>query len=329
MVKLSKQLNLPIGEDLAGLFYTLRRFGIERVKDKKVAFIGAEGGEVRPLLGWSSQVGIEPNPLPESGRYRPIAALDSSTSYVADTEDGSIYAAKAGLVVSTLERRKVHVIGPFIIYLGEDTVEEFAESFSNEIPPMILLMDKQVAMRAIRVLLERHVALMVTRALEGGLILLDGPLRLSLFEPRDASLDSIFEGATMVGLSKASRIKLVNRLASVLLKADRPSFIEITGVIKTIIRPSLGRSFLVKLEKSGLPFRADIPSHSDPEETFSSLRFSDILVRGYPESLRIAHLLSVFTAAEIAALKGIIASQASEVLAAEDLRKAVLGSLRI
>lgn len=329
LVKLNNQLNLPIGESLVGLFSKLEELGVERVRGKKVLFVGSRGSEVRPLLGWGPQVGIKPIPLPESGQYKPLAALDSSVAYVAETEDGSVYVAKAALVISTLKRRKVHVIGPFIICLGEDTVKEFARNFSGEIPPMILLMDRQMAMRGIRVLLERHIASVAASLLKDGLILLDGSLRLSLFEPKDTGLDSLLEEATTVAISKASRIKLVNRIASVLLKSNEACFVEITGFMKTIVKPSLGRSFVVKLETSGLPFRADLPSHADPKETFSSLRSSDMIIRGYPESLRIAHLLSVFTAAEIAALKGIIASQAGEILATEDLRKVVLGSLKI
>lgn len=258
-----------------------------------------------------------------------MAALDSSVAYVAESEDGSIYVAKAALVLSNPKGRKVHVIGPFIICLGEDTVREFTQNFSGEIPPMVLLMDRQMAMRGIRVLLERHIASVAAGLLKDGLLLLDGSLRLSLFEPKDIGLDSLLEEATTVAMSKASRIKLINRIASVLLRNDGPCFVEITGFMKTIVRPSLGRSFVVKLESTGLPFRVDLPSHADPRETFSSLRSSDIIIHGYPESLRIAHLLSVFTAAEIAALKGIIASQAGEVLATEDLRKVVLGSLKI
>lgn len=329
LVKLNNQLNLPIGDNLVALFSKLEGLGIERVRGKKVLFTGSSGGEVRPLLGWGPQVEIEPIPLPKKGQHKPLAALDSSVTYVAETEDGSIYVAKAALVLSNSKERRVHVIGPFIICLGEDTVKEFVRNFSSDIPPMILLMDRQMAMRGIRILLERHVASVAAGLLRNGLLLLDGSLRLSLFEPRDMGLDSLLEEATTVAMSKASRIKLVNRIASVLLKNEGPCFVEITSFMKTIIRPSLGRSFIVKLDASGLPFRADLPSHADPKETFSSLRSSDIITRGYPESLRIAHLLSVFTATEIAALKGIIASQAGEVLATEDLRKVVLGSLKI
>ncbi len=305
---------------------------VRKLEGKKVLFVPSEDREVRPIQGWDIISLDDPVIISEEGERGSIVAIDSSVVHIAETDDGSVYGAKAALVVYDRGEREIHRVGPFLLYLNEENAREIASCFNSNVHPMLLLLDRQAAMKSMRLIMERSLASFAISYFKSRFILLDGSLRLSVFEPKWASLDILLsesKDATLVGISKASRIKLVNRLASSISKVDLPCYIEITKLIKSLIRPSLGRSYLVKLDRGGLVFRIDLPSHVDPSKAFPSLRNSDILNNGYPESLKIAHLVSIFTQAEIAGVKGIIASKARDVLMTEDIRRLVLGSLRL
>ena len=305
---------------------------VKTLEGKKILFASSEAKEVKPVQEWGRSGSIEPMMLKGEGQKTSLAAIDSSVVHLAETEDGSVYGAKVSLVVNREKGRDLYRAGPFILYINEENVKSFGSLFTNKVPTMLFLIDQQATMRAIRAVLERTMARLALNYLDEGMILLDGPLRLSIFEPYNASLDLLLatNGKTiLVGMSKASRLKPVNRIASYLAKVQSSCYVEITELIKSIVRPSLGRSFLVKLQDRGLVFRIDIPSHVEPRYVLSTIKHSDVLTRGYPESLKVAHFLSVFTMAEVAGLKGIIASKAGEVLVVEDLRKVVLGSLKI
>jgi hypothetical protein len=305
---------------------------VRTLEGKKILFVSSEAKEVKPVQEWGRSEGIEPVMLKGEGQKTPLAAIDSSVIHLAETEDGSVYGAKVSLVVNKEKGRALYRAGPLILYINEGNVKSFSGLFSNKVPTMLFLIDHQATMKGIRVILERTMAQLALNHLDEGIVLLDGPLRLSIFEPYNASLDLLLatnSKTILIGMSKASRLKPVNRIASNLAKIKGSCYVEITELIKSIVRPSLGRSFLVKLQDRGLVFRVDVPSHVEPEYVLSAMKHSDVLTHGYPESLKIAHLLSVFTMAEVAGLKGIIASKAGEVLVVEDLRKVVLGSLKI
>jgi hypothetical protein len=89
-----------------------------------------------------------------------------------------------------------------------------------------------------------------------------------------------------------------------------------------------GRSYLTRLTADGIPFRVDLPTDEDPDDVLSTVISSDVLVRGYPETLRAAHFLSIFTASEEAIVKSQLTRRAQvTILPSGNLRRTVLGTL--
>jgi hypothetical protein len=106
--------------------------------------------------------------------------------------------------------------------------------------------------------------------------------------------------------------------------------VDVTQHVKLFVADLLGKSYLSKLAQGGVPFRVDMTRGEDPDVVLSTVAESDILVRGYPETLRAAHFLSIFSDAEEAVVKGQLARKANvTVLPSDSLRKTVLGPLSL
>jgi hypothetical protein len=68
----------------------------------------------------------------------------------------------------------------------------------------------------------------------------------------------------------------------------------------------MGRVFVGKLARSGFPFRIDIDRKVQTEDCVASVKQltgTDIVDQGYPETLRLAHILSTFTASDVLAIQ--------------------------
>ena len=98
------------------------------LKGKKIIFSVDEKNLV-PIEGW----GKRPNPYcaetittiqPIKGNTI-VAALDSSSIQIAETEDGILYAVKSGIAISVSEHALMHFkIGPILFYLSEETIKQ-------------------------------------------------------------------------------------------------------------------------------------------------------------------------------------------------------------
>ena len=91
----------------------------------------------------------------------------------------------------------------------------------------------------------------------------------------------------------------------------------------------LGRVYVAKLSSDGFLFRTDIDRESTEEETqlaLGRLSGTDVIFHGYPETLRIAHIFSTFTANEILAIQRFVASNHHITLQSRpNLRRSLFG----
>lgn len=91
----------------------------------------------------------------------------------------------------------------------------------------------------------------------------------------------------------------------------------------------LGRVCIVKLSADGFLFRLDIDKEADEELALVSLgrvAGNDVIFHGYPETLRIAHIFSTFTANEILAIQRFVAANHHIALQSRlNLRRSLFG----
>jgi hypothetical protein len=334
LVKLNRQLNVILSSDALGQFAELSTNSFSGLQGKKLVLI-KRGEDAEPMMGWKSEGATLPiRPIQFSGTRRDVAALDSSVIQVAETDDGAVYASKAAIAFNIGGTRNSIMVGPNIVYVGDDSVHTLLGLLEKPVPKHLLLSDPKMAMRMIRVVTERMLAYEVSTGLEQGLMLIDGSLKPSVFEPRGRPLKQLLwqcaaNSTKVAAFTKGTKLKAIQRMESQLFDDDAyASFVEVTEHIKVFVSDLQGRSYLTRLTADGIPFRVDLPTDEDPDDVLSTVISSDVLVRGYPETLRAAHFLSIFTASEEAIVKSQLTRRAQvTILPSGNLRRTVLGTL--
>lgn len=310
---------------------------LDVLKGKKIVFC-YDDKKMMPVDGWGMR--SDPYSTTTVTTIRPIkenalvAAIDSSSIKLAETEDGSLYAIKCGVATAYASHSLMHFkIGPVLFYLSEKTVHE---SELEERLSRLVLLDDDLAKRLIRVRVERSVQKEIASHFANSIILVDGSLKASIFEERDRSIRKISESSVLrknmlVGISKSTRLKALDRAAAPLTKVPGPAYIEVDDIIKSLIRNIIGSNLMVKLEKGGSSspiLRADIVG--DVSQSLGMLLGNDVVAGGYPETLRLAHHISTFTSTEVTCLRSHILNNYDVTeLAAEDIRRTLLGSIPV
>ena len=309
---------------------------LDVLRGKKIMFC-YDDKKMMPVDGW----GMRSNPYSTTTitTIRPIkenslvAAIDSSSIKLAETEDGSLYGIKCGVTTAYAGHTLMHFkIGPGLFYLSEKTIHE---SDLEERLSRLVLLDDDMAKRLIRVRVERAVQKEIASNFTNSIILVDGSLKASIFEERDCRMSKISESSVLrknmlVGISKSTKLKALDRAAAPLTKVPEPAYIEVEDIIKSLIRNTIGSNLMVKLEKgtSSPILRADIVG--DVGQSLGMLLGNDVVAGGYPETLRLAHHISTFTSTEVTCLRSHILNNYDVTeLAAEDIRRTLLGSIPV
>lgn len=338
---MSTQLNPPFHASLSlgdlGIVESVSKClapKLDELKGKKIVF-SYDDKKMIPVDGW----GLRSNPYNSTTvtTIRPIkenalvAAIDSSSVKIAETEEGSLYGIKCGIATAYAGRALMHFkIGPVLFYLSESTI---LDSELEERLARLVLMDDDFAKRLIRVRAERAVQKELANHFTNSIILVDGSLRASVFEDRQRSIGRIAESCVlrknmMIGISKGTKLKVLDRAAAPLTKVPGPAYIEVDMIIKSLIRNTVGSNSMVKLEKSRPVLRADIVG--DRAESLGMLLGNDPVAGGYPETLRLAHYISTFTGTEMTCLRShVLNSYDVTELAADDIRSMLLGSISV
>ncbi|HEX2106375.1 MAG TPA: DNA double-strand break repair nuclease NurA [Nitrososphaera sp.] len=309
---------------------------LDVLKGKRIVFC-YDDKKMIPVDGW----GMRSNPYSTATMttIRPIkenaliAAIDSSSIKLAETEDGSIYGIKCGIATAYAGHTLMHFkIGPGLFYLSEKTIHE---SELEERLSRLVLLDDDLAKRLIRVRVERAVQKAIASNFTNSIILVDGSLKASIFEERDCRISKISESSVLrknklIGISKSTKLKALERAAAPLTKVPGPAYIEVEDIIKSLIRNTIGSNLMIKLEKgtSSPILRADIVG--DVGQSLGLLLGNDGVAGGYPETLRLAHHISTFTSTEVTCLRShILNSYDVTELAADDIRRTLLGSIPV
>jgi len=338
LIKLSKQINVT---DTAMRLtdYTdfqdsiMDAIGINNARGKPVIFTDDNNGEIRPIEGWGkNKMPIDIKSVePERGEAVNIIAVDSSSTTVAETEDGGIFAVKGGSCIIRDGQTYFQKMGPFIAYLGLSNIDRISHAISTKLSYAVAV-DKQMALRFLRNLTENMIIDNGINEIKKVQVLVDGSFKEPPFDLGRYSLMNIMkrhkEDARFLGISKSSSIRAIRALYGG-FTGNWIQYADISTLIYSLSKGEFGRKLLIKMDDDGFVFRADLDDYSDPAYVLSSLKKSDHLMHGYPESLKVAHLLSIFTSAEVAGVKATVAGVASEVLLGENMRKVLLGSLKV
>ena len=308
---------------------------------KKVIFRSDFSKESLALQSFDSQKGVPLTSIREfssNPRERLVAGIDSSCVLVGETEDGSIYAGRVTTVYGSKDGVQTYCrAGPIIFYLN---YEWFSSSFGASIPKNKLhaiISEVSVAERFIRIYLERSAQLQAAKSVSDALIAIDGSLQRSTLESREASLHEVQRAASenfnqVIGFSKSSNIREISSAANALSALKKGGvFIDITEAIRAVShRVGNNKIVAAKFSATAPVFRVDFSSYNVEDETqiLADLKSNDVFFRGYPETLRLAHHLSVFDSSTISSIRSYLSRRYRMVqVPSDDLRATVLGKL--
>jgi hypothetical protein len=291
----------------------------ERLTGKEFIF-NNDGKDAYPFAGWSEASDSETYPIvPEQGQAT-IASTDSSCILLGESFEGCVYAVRAAVSFSCAGIvRGYFRVGPTVVYLSP----KGAYGLPGELEPYELRMaisDHLIAERIIRNTVEKRIVGALVASPQVSIVMADGSLKHP-FDTYPASVVRSDSDACLVGFSKSSSLVASSRLTGTVSKAIGPAFCSASeGPIQTVV---------AKFSNDGLVFRLDIATPKAQLERILGLILSnDGFSVGYPESLRVAHHLSVFSRSEDTALKAYLTKRYRlRHLPAFGLRRMTLGSL--
>lgn len=170
----------------------------------------------------------------------------------------------------------------------------------------------------IRNFIERMLQLDVARQLQNGILLIDGALTLRTYNTPQEFLEHLgravaSQNSDIVGVSKKSRVTVEGVHMSALLDRDPVEAgyrqiltIDAEGSEAEAASRNLGVPFAVRFAPGGFTFRVDVARRSllrSEEEVLNTLYANTQMTLGYPNLLRLAHIHSAFTKAEIVSLQ--------------------------
>jgi hypothetical protein len=230
---------------------------------------------------------------------RPVASVDSTCVLVGEAQEGALYAARAAVGVSfggALKR--FFRLGPVLVFASESGLSGVESRLGSQ-EMAFLLADHAVAERVIRNTVEGRVVSALLAGADGAIVVADGSLKHPMGQfggalPRPASRETC-----LLGFSKSSSLIFSEGAVGALSMAASPAYHVVDGgPVKTV---------LAKFSADGLVFRLDVASPAEQvQQVLGSLLWNDAFAAGYPESLKVAHHLSVFSKADDQALKAYV-----------------------
>ncbi len=295
--------------------------------------------DATPIMGIHDASTIETIPLEPLLDERPVVAVDVSSIRIGETETGVLCAIRGATVWKEKNRYKYHRLGPFPFHITEQNKKEIHNLFRNhhfEIldetrAPSLFNMQARIGN-----LLERWLQLGISCSAYSTLILWDGSLTAGMVDSPVNEMSRLLEIARnrlsiVLAFSKNTNLRFSgHKLTDLAEKSEPPCLLQIDG-FPLPYGPVLllGDIYVAKLTPGVCSFRLDIDKKVPREqgiEAVQSLLGSDLLIQSYPETLRLAHIYSTFTATEVIGIQRFIAQQYGlKIVARPNVRRLLFG----
>ncbi|MBE0512094.1 hypothetical protein IBX38_03490 [Candidatus Bathyarchaeota archaeon] len=278
--------------------------------------------DATPVLGTHGPFTIESIPLKPLLGDTPVAAVDISSIKIGETETGILCAIRGAIVWKEKSRYKYLRLGPFPFHITEENKKEIYNLFrhyyfevsADASAPSLINMQTRIGN-----LLERWLQLGISCSAHDSIILWDGSLTAGTADSPVNVVSQLLEIArnrlnTVLAFSKTTNLRLSgHRLTDLAEKSKPPCLLQINGFpIPSGPVFTLGNVYVAKLTRGVCSFRLDIDKKVPLErgiEAVQKLLGSDLLIQSYPETLRLAHIFSTFTATEVIGIQRFIAQQ--------------------
>jgi len=280
--------------------------------------------EITPVFQGQTKLKLNTIHLKPIHEETPVVAIDVSSIKIGETTTGILLAIR-GAIVWKNQRHNYHYlrIGPFPFHITEENKQEIYSLFRQYSLDTLAanttgtpsLDHMQTRMTT---LLERWLQMGVATQSQNTLILWDGSLTAGTNDSPTHIIQQLLETArnrlnNVLAFSKITRLRLSgHRLTDLIEKCKPPCLLEMGGYP---VSPSnaiqfLGNIYVAKLTQGNCSFRLDVDRklpHEQAIEAIQRLIANDLLAESYPETLRLAHIYSTFTANEVIAIQRLLA----------------------
>ena len=334
---MNNQLNL-IPRNEPGIDVGVLKEGLVNLTGKRVLFRSDYKREAISLQyadEQSTRLPYEIRSFSSQPRERNVIGIDSSCVLIGETEDGTIFAGRVATVSASGSKiLRYQRAGPFIYYMNQKMIDSEISSGIPRRTMNAIVSDSALAERFIRIRLERAAQIYAARTNSDSVILIDGSIRASMLESAQFSL-RLLERETednfnqLLGVTKTSNIKLVARAAAALSTSKTSSaYADLTDSLRILGVGTSSKILVARFTQGSQVFRVDVSSANAEHESqvLADVKRNDILFRGYPETLRLAHHLSIFDSAAISSIRGYLSKKYGLVqIPSDDLRATILG----
>jgi hypothetical protein len=283
---------------------------------------------------------IQSIPLEPVKEETTIVAIDVSSIKIGETNEGIICAIRGTIVWKEKNRYRYLRIGPFPLHITEENKTEIYHllrqqslSMPNEPLSHSNLINMPLKLGN---LLERWIKMEISCTQQNSIILWDGSLTAGNDNP-PKTIAQILEIArnrlnTVLAFSKTTQIRLQGHQITDLTGHCKPPYLLQINGFPTTAGPIhfLGDVHVAKLTSNRLSFRLDIDKEITSEqqiEAVQRLLGNEMLFYGYPETLRLAHIYSTFTATEVIGIQRFITKQCKiKMINRPNIRRILFGS---
>jgi hypothetical protein len=274
--------------------------------------IDDESPDAVSALGVTNPDDCETIPLRPS-EQSPVAAVDVSSLKIGETESGVLAAIRGAVVWRSNQGYQYIRCGPLAFHLGQ-TTNDASSSIALGIGSSRLFTERAIG--RLRNTLERWMQREICASLKDGVVLFDGSLTVGTPDNPTAHLACILDSArqnrnVVLAFSKSTKLCAFGRkITSLVSGAPAPCLVDVDQAVREQFESHpvrlAGHVYVTKLADNGFAFRLDADRHVPQEERIEAMNrliASDVVMQGYPETLRLAHIFSTFTANDVIAVQ--------------------------
>ena len=282
--------------------------------------------EITPVFLGQTSLRLKPIQLKPNREQTTIVAVDVSSIRIGETETGVLLAIRGAIVWKNQAHYRYLRIGPFPFHITEENKNQvyrlfrqysFSQTPNNHAGSAPSLNHISARMGT---LLERWLQTITATTSHQSIILWDGSLTAGTTDAPLQTISQLLHTArnrlnTVLAFTKQTRLRLNGHRISDLTSACTPPYLLPLDGYPTSTFPHntihfLGNIYVAKLSQGSCSFRLDIDQKITQDhaiEATQRLIGNDILLQSYPETLRLAHIYSTFTANEVLGIQRLLA----------------------
>jgi hypothetical protein len=269
----------------------------------------------------------------------PVIGIDVSGIKIGETEAGILCAVRGAVVWSQNRRYRYLRIGPFPFHITEENRKELLTRLTRQSGLSSALHFYPLADSVSRLCgsMERWIQTSISYTAEGSIILWDGSLTSGTPGNPTGDVSHILKvarrnGNNVLAFSKATTIRFLGwRITDLVAGRRAPCLFEVSELPLSVSSKMhlLGRIYVAKLALGSNAFRLDIDRSLVKESDITSVEKilgNDLTYQGYPESLRLAHIYSTFTANDVIGIQSFLRREYKlRIVTRRSVRKSLFG----